>query len=110
MFSMFVDMAHSNSKIQIGGYDLGKYAKSDLNWYKISSPFFWQVDFGEVSLGDFKFTPSVSSIMADTGTSLNMIPDADYYSIYDTFFKGKLDCHVLPNTLTSCQCNDYQHE
>jgi len=37
MFSMFID-PNNVSKIQIGGYDLNKYAKGPIKWYKISSP------------------------------------------------------------------------
>merc|ERR1711935_297828 len=40
MFSMFIDQTNV-SKIQIGGYDLKKYASGKLNWYKIQSPMFW---------------------------------------------------------------------
>lgn len=74
MFSMFIDQ-NDISKIQIGGYDLKKYAKGDINWYKISSPFYWELPFGNVQIGEHSFQPSVDSMMADTGTSLNMIPD-----------------------------------
>ena len=43
-------------------------------------------------MGDFNFQPAVDSIMADTGTSLNMIPDADYNKIFDMFFRDKFRC------------------
>lgn len=109
MFSMFID-PNEVSKIQIGGYDLKKYAKGPINWYKINSPQFWELTFGNVRMGDFQFEPAVSSIMADTGTSLNMIPDVDYYKIFDRFIKDKFRCQVLPNTLHSCDCTKTQHE
>ncbi len=74
MFSMFID-PNETSKIQIGGYDLKKYAKGPLKWYKINTPNFWQLSFGNVKMGRINFQPSVNEVMADTGTSLNMIPD-----------------------------------
>ena len=74
MFSMFID-PNETSKIQIGGYDLKKYAKGPINWYKINSQAFWELTFDHVKIGNMNFKPSVNSIMADTGTSLNMIPD-----------------------------------
>lgn len=109
MFSMFID-PNEVSKIQIGGYDLKKYAKGPLRWYPISSPSFWQLPFDNVKLGSFEFTPSVNLVMADTGTSLNMIPDEDYYKIFNMFFKDKFRCQKLPNTLDSCDCTASQQE
>lgn len=61
-------------------------------------------------MGDFHFQPSVNSVMADTGTSLNMIPDADYNLIFDKFIKDKFSCRVLPNTLHSCDCTVSQQQ
>ena len=108
MFSMFIDQ-NDVSKIQLGGYDLKKYASGDkINWYPIESPHFWELGFGNIKIGEHKFQPSVNSVMADTGTSLNMIPDHDFNQIYDTFFAGKFNCRVLPNTLTGCDCTASQ--
>ena len=103
MFSMFID-PKEQSKIQIGGYDLKKYAKGPIKWYNIVNPLFWQLSFHSVTLGDTPFTPSVNHVMADTGTSLNMLPSADYERIFATFF-GEMSCHRLPNTLDSCACS-----
>ena len=54
MFSMFID-PNEVSKIQIGGYDLKKYAKGPLHWYKINTPQFWELDFSNVRMGQYKF-------------------------------------------------------
>lgn len=108
MFSMFIDQVNG-SKIQIGGYDLKKYASGDLKWYDIVSPSFWMIEFDHVRLGDNEYVPSVNKIMADTGTSLNMIPDIDFYAITDMFFSDK-HCYKLPNTLTACDCSKEEHE
>lgn len=48
--------------------------------------------------------------MADSGTSLNMIPDEDFFKIYNHFFQGRFECHKSPTTLTVCKCNKMQHE
>ena len=40
MFALFIDQSDV-SKIQIGGYDLEKYARGPLNWVDTSSPVFW---------------------------------------------------------------------
>lgn len=105
MFSMFIDnLDETNSKIQIGGYDLNKYASSDITWHKLVDNNYWEFNFSNVTIGDHQLTPSTDIMMADTGTSLNMVPDHDFFAIYDMFFKDKFDCHVLKNTLYSCKC------
>mmetsp|Transcript_3416 Transcript_3416/g.5782 ORF Transcript_3416/g.5782 Transcript_3416/m.5782 type:complete len:83 (-) Transcript_3416:594-842(-) len=82
MFSMFIDHINHESKIQIGGYDLKKYASSKIHWHSIASPMYWEMQFSGVRMGEHKFTPSVSRVMADTGTSLNMIPNHDFENIF----------------------------
>lgn len=94
----------------MGGYDLKKYASGPLHWYPIDSNSFWDVKLGKVMLGDYQIKTNAATIMADTGTSLNMIPDRDYYDIFNTFIKGKMTCTVLSNTLHSCDCTPEQHE
>lgn len=103
MFAMFMD-PNGQSKIQIGGYDLKKYSRGPMNWHPLSDPNFWQMNFNDVRIGKWKMRPSTNEAMADSGTSLNMMPDEDFYQIYDHFFKGKFDCHNSPTTLTVCQC------
>ena len=88
----------------MGGYDLKRYAHGPINWHKISDHFFWQMKFDHVKLGNFTFKPSIDQVMADSGTSLNMIPDADFNKIYDHFFKGKMNCHKSATTLMICDC------
>jgi len=48
-------------------------------------------------------------MMADSGTSLNMLPDVDYYKIKNHFFADK-HCVVLPNTLTACDCTEEEQK
>lgn len=56
------------------------------------------------------FKPSTNEAMADSGTSLNMMPDEDFNQIYKRFFDGKFDCHESPTTLMVCKCNQKSHE
>ena len=108
MFSMFISQ-DGTSKIQIGGYDLNKYAKGPLRWYPIQSNSYWDLELGKIMLGDWELKSNAPTIMADTGTSLNMLPDDDYFKIFNHFVKGKMDCQVLPNTLHGCDCTAEQH-
>ena len=103
MFSMFIGK-DGPSKIQIGGYNLKKYAKSPLKWYPIASESYWNINLGKVMIGDLEIPTRSKTIMADTGTSLNMIPDSDFNFIKKHFIDGKMTCQQLPNTLLSCNC------
>lgn len=110
VFSMFIDQGKT-SKIQVGGYDEKKYAIEDLKWYKLISDEFWQFNFDHVSIGDFKIQPTVQIMMADTGTSLNMLPDADYYKIVNDFLKPKFqNCEVMSTSLVGCDCTAEEHK
>ena len=50
-----------------------------MNFHKLSTSHYWQVPLSEnkIKMGDFEFEPSTIQMMADSGTSLNMIPDED---------------------------------
>lgn len=104
LFSMYID-SEGQSKITLGGYDEAKYASGPMKFYKITNPTFWSLEFHDVEIGGEAFHTDVTSMMADTGTSLNMIPDKDFFRIMDQHVKSKgMECWVLPNTLTACDC------
>lgn len=108
MFSMFIDQ-NGQSKIQIGGYDLKKYASSDIKWYPIVSETYWAMRMDRnVKMGDFTLVAEVDKIMGDTGTSLNMIHSRDFQKIKNHFFSNS-SCTVLPTTLTACECTEQEH-
>jgi len=54
MFSMFIDQ-NDVSKIQLGGYDLKKYASGDMHWYPITNKNFWEIGFSNIKIGDYQF-------------------------------------------------------
>lgn len=54
MFSMFIDQ-NDISKITLGGYDLDKYASGSLNWYDITTDFYWEIPMHSVSIGEHAF-------------------------------------------------------
>ena len=91
-----------------------KYAKGGLKWYDIISKgptgnAYWQFNYDNVKFGDWEYTPTTNVIMADTGTSMNMLPDKDFYAITNHFFSD-LNCYVLKNKMTACDCTKEQHE
>lgn len=107
---MFID-TQGQSKITLGGYDLNKYASGPIKFYKITNPVFWELPFHDVVIGGKPFNTKVTQVMADTGTSLNMIPDEDFYPLMKQHVESKgMHCWVLPNTLTACDCTQEQYE
>jgi len=69
---------------------------------------FWQFPFNGVDLGGVPFTPSVNVMMADSGTSMNLIPDEDFDRIMAAH-TSDMHCWVMPTTLTGCDCTAEQH-
>jgi len=68
-------------------------------------PEFWSLPFHNVEIDGETFHTNIKTVMADTGTSLNMIPDEDFNPIMDKYVKSKgMECWVMPNTLTACDC------
>ena len=63
------------------------FATKKETWHKINSQTFWSMDFHSMKIGDKPYNPSVRSLMADTGTSLNMIPESDFNNIRDQIVK-----------------------
>lgn len=59
-------------------------------------------------MGDYELKTNAPNVLADTGTSLNMLPDRDYFDIFNHFIKDKMQCTILPNTLHSCDCTPEQ--
>merc|ERR1711935_465622 len=99
---MYID-SEGQSKIQLGGYDLAKYASGPLKFYKLANPMFWQLEFDNVNIGGKPFHTDCKQIMADSGTSLNMIPDEDFNPIMEEHVYSKgMHCWVNPTTLTQC--------
>ena len=89
VFAMFIDQNEGSSTMQIGGYDLKKYARGPLRWHKINSPHWWQLKFDDVRVGDFTFKPSTDDIIVDSGASLNILPTSDYNAIVNHFLANK---------------------
>lgn len=95
--------------MQIGGYNLKKYSQGPLTWYDVKTKY-WGVSMKHIKVGDLEFEPTVPMMMVDSGTSLNMIPNRDYFQIFNHWIKPQMDCHVLPNTLHGCWCTEEQHK
>lgn len=108
-YSVFIDV-NGQSKILFGGYDLEKYAKpgKQLKWYPLDDNQFWTLKFSDVKVGDKKIRQSVDRMIADTGTSLLLLPDYDYNQIVETALSG-LQCNRMHNSLTGCMCNAEDH-
>jgi hypothetical protein len=73
------------------------------------------MNFNNIKLGtNYPFHTTVKTIMADTGTSLNMVPDVDFNN-FKKYLTGlghdtANSCTVLKNTLTSCSCTSAGHD
>ena len=94
----------------MGGYNTEKFATEPMHFHKINSTVFWNLPLGDVWIGGEPYIPHVKAVMADTGTSMNLIPDEDFNPIMEKFVYSKgMSCYKMANTLTACACTDEQH-
>jgi hypothetical protein len=87
--------ASNTSFLTIGGYDLDKYAKSEITWHSILKEPYWSVPLTKITLGRkiVHIPDSPESIIVDSGTSFLLIPDNLYYAFYDDLQSKGLDCN-----------------
>jgi len=69
--------ASNTSFLTVGGYDLNKYAQSEITWHPILDEPYWSVPLTKFYLGSLKYEPSddaPESIIVDSGTSFVLMP------------------------------------
>ena len=94
----------------MGGYDTKKYATEEMQFHKINNPSFWNLPMSDVMIGGEPYIPHADGVMADTGTSMNMIPDEDFNPIMQKYvYSQGMKCWVMENSLTACGCTEEQH-
>jgi len=54
MFSLFLVPDNGQSMITIGGYNLEKYARSEINWHPLNTLNYWSLDLHSTYFGDKK--------------------------------------------------------
>jgi hypothetical protein len=59
-----------------------------------------------MKIGEIEYKPSVNYLIVDSGTSLNMLPDDDFYYIFNNLIKEHFECYLSLNTLTICKCSE----
>lgn len=79
-----------------------------MKWYPLVDNKYWSLNFGNVWVGDKNIDPMVTRLIADTGTSLLLIPERDYHAVVETAVAG-MDCRPMDNGLTGCTCTTEQH-
>lgn len=105
LFAMYVENGKAGCKIQIGGYNSEKYASEPVQFHKLASEYFWTMKLGKVTVGGEPWTPAVTTVMADTGTSLNLLPDEDFFPLMEKYvYSQGIKCWTMPNTLLACHC------
>jgi hypothetical protein len=60
MFSLFLVPDNGKSKITIGGYDLDKFARSEINWHPLVTLNYWTLGLHSAYFGDEKLNPTVT--------------------------------------------------
>jgi hypothetical protein len=108
VFSIYI--AGEASKISFGGFDVQKYAKTNLTWHHINEDsFFWEVQQDEMkySLANSSFSLGKGApVMIDSGTSYLLMPESDRRAFITSVERALgLNC-FLYSSLYVCPCDD----
>jgi len=98
--------ASNTSFLTVGGYDLNKYAQSEITWHPILDEPYWSVPLKKFYLGNLKYEPSddaPESIIVDSGTSFILMPQALLAEFLLDLQKMGLSCNEYSMI---CQCNE----
>ena len=74
VFSLSIGPGDLPSMMTFGGYDLDKYAKSDINWHTLIPDYHWEVTISGFKFGDINIPLSMNITIVDSGTSFISMP------------------------------------
>ena len=89
VFSLSIGMNDVQSKITFGGYDLEKYATGPIKWHNIHFfSAYWEVNMVHLHFdldGDKQYLFPGRSLIVDSGTSFNLMPENDLFKLLSYF-------------------------
>ena len=65
----------------IGGFNLKAHSKGSIIWHDLFDTNYWTLPMTDVAYGQTYFDVKVSQLIVDTGTSLTLIPSADFNNL-----------------------------
>jgi hypothetical protein len=101
IFSLFLAHTDQDSKIWFGGYDSetirGMMGLADfdleesIQWVSINSSYYWSIGLQAAKIGLVDLQIAQTSVILDSGSSINYIPAAEYTVVVKEITNGH-DC------------------
>ena len=83
IFSLLIGAGQKEQILTLGGYDLERYAKSDLVWHDSYSSEYWSVKLNGFKFGESDIEVSHEEVIVDSGTSYLIMPPTNFMQVYD---------------------------
>ena len=106
VFSLLIGAGDKKQAFTLGGYDLDRFAKSDLNWHGSFSGEYWSVRLDGFKYADNEVTITHDEVIVDSGTSYIIMPEVSFMEVY-RLVKQTHHCHLsdVGMTIITCNCN-----
>ena len=107
LFAFAIGKDFEKSKIMIGGFNLKAHSLGSIIWHDLFDTNYWTLPMSDVTYGKTAFEVNVDQLIVDTGTSLTLIPSADFHRLVTviTNENPKLDFYKLKNGLSASMCS-----
>ena len=93
------------SLLTIGGYDLERFATSEINWHSLILDYHWEVNMTGFKVGDTEVPLSMNKTIVDTGTSYIAMPKDEYMALYDLLALDHACYCMSSNAMIICSCS-----
>ena len=107
LFAFAIGKDFEKSRIMVGGFNLRAHSKGNIIWHDLFDTNYWTLPMSDVAYGNYTIPVTVNQLIVDTGTSLTLIPAADYDNLLDIIKKEnpQLNFYKLKNGLSASRCN-----
>ena len=82
LFSIQVGDYNEPSYITIGGYNVSRYAKEELQWHNLTNDMYWTIGMDSVAVGGEELDIRTRDIIVDSGTSYLLMPTSNQHRIH----------------------------
>jgi hypothetical protein len=95
------------SIITFGGYN-PNYTVDEIQWHQLKTNDHWTINLDEVFIDDLDFNVSTHDLVIDTGTSLLLFPDRDFFRFIDILTAKNFSCESAMYYLYACDCDSLE--
>lgn len=107
VFSLSIGTDDQESLLTIGGYNLTRFATSNITWHALNPDYHWEVTISGFKVGTTEVPLSMNITIVDSGTSYIGLPQSEYMALYDLLSVDH-SCWAITigNAMIICTCSD----